>query len=138
MDAVANKLPRTLAAAVLGLLTFALLARLGVITVTGLLSVASIGLLMLVFGAAALSPLFSAASSEIHAIPSGTSFARADLARWIRGRAAQGSLVGSAGVLARRASRALHRRVTQGELCAALERFDADRVVATAQMGGVR
>ena len=137
MDAIAKNLPRTLAAAVLGLLTFTLLARLGVITITGLLFVAAVGLLMLVYAAAAFSPLFAAATSEVRASPDDGTAARGDLARWIRGHAAQGSLSGSVGRLARLASRSLHRRVTQGELCAALERFHADRVVSRARIGGV-
>lgn len=135
MDAIARNLPRHLAAAVLGLLTFAVLVKLGVITIAGLAAAVATGVLILVLAAATFTPLLDGASqgrSATSTAPHG----RADLDRWLRSHAARGSLHAPTDLLARRASRFLRRSVGRVELCAALERLDADRVVAASRSGG--
>lgn len=57
---------------------------------------------------------------------------------WIRARSAQGSLDAPFRDLAREATASLGRRVGVEELCAALERFDADRALRRARAGGLR
>jgi hypothetical protein len=133
MDATRNStLVHHLAALVLGLIAFAIAARTGLLDVGALLRIAAVGVLLLILGAATLQPILSEVAQP-HERSATDRLARPALDRWLCDQAARGSLCEPIEILRRRASRALRRSIGRIELCAAIERLDAARIV-----GGVR